>query len=489
VHNWREIETCQTAKHNAFAIAVAGGALEAAHRLANATETLEALAQCAPHARIVRSQRGGATIIVQCVERHLENLVGLAEAVPGAIVALIGVERLAVGLNGSLGVLQLHVLVSEQRPRRDVARIEPQRALEVGDRLDVLALDAVVVADDDARFRSIAIDARRLVRQHRQLGGLVLHVENVGVPVELVEAVRLGFAHLLEQLCCGLELAQVVQRRRVLTLEPGRARKVNGNHATETQTGDVALQRQRGTHTEKRTHPVQRQREVAEHETGRERVGALRQRRVGRSRVVVGEQHRKLAPSTPKQRHRGHCGTEGDARGGVQTGLAERNGEHVETAAVELRGDRHRTKRANDRVQLVVENGERRLGHVVHALLLVLLAEQEARVETKIERLERATRSECRVDTCKLFAIEIDFGEMQRSALGALQLALTLHIDRRGGWQRQTKANFIRISHRSGIETSALDGRRRRRRGSEPSLMRRFDWRQIGRKTRRGRRH
>jgi hypothetical protein len=94
---------------------------------------------------------GGAPIVVQRVERHLENLVRLAEAVPGAVVALVGVERLAVRLDGGLGVLQLHVLVAQQRPRRHVARIEPQRALEVGDRLDVLALDAVVVADDDAR--------------------------------------------------------------------------------------------------------------------------------------------------------------------------------------------------------------------------------------------------------------------------------------------------------------------------------------------------
>ena len=50
----------------------------------------------APHAGILRPQLGGSAVVVQREEGHLQQLVRLPHAVPGAVVPGVELHRLAV---------------------------------------------------------------------------------------------------------------------------------------------------------------------------------------------------------------------------------------------------------------------------------------------------------------------------------------------------------------------------------------------------------
>jgi hypothetical protein len=74
--------------------------------------------------------------------------------------------NLAIRLDGGLGVLELDVFVTHERPRAKMMWIESQRAFEVHDRLGMLAFHAVIIANDETRLWSIAtIAAVQIVAQ------------------------------------------------------------------------------------------------------------------------------------------------------------------------------------------------------------------------------------------------------------------------------------------------------------------------------------
>lgn len=98
------------------------------------------------------------SVIVQTVKRHLEDLVGLTQAVPGSVVPLVHFNGVSerkhteestplllvqnplltnkvvlrpVGLDGSRGVFHFHVFVAHQSPGPQAPRVEFERPLEV----------------------------------------------------------------------------------------------------------------------------------------------------------------------------------------------------------------------------------------------------------------------------------------------------------------------------------------------------------------------
>ena len=86
-------------------------------------------------------------------------------------------------------VLQLDVLVAEERPGGEEGAVEGQRAPEVEGRFFVLRGEGVVVADDAVGFGPEGVDGCGEVGEEGEGRGLVAHVQDVRVDVEGVEAV------------------------------------------------------------------------------------------------------------------------------------------------------------------------------------------------------------------------------------------------------------------------------------------------------------
>lgn len=121
---------------------------------------------------------------------HLEDLVGLAEPVPGAVVLAVDVDGAPVGLDGRVRVLDLDVLVAHERPGGQKGPVEGQCAPEVHDRFFVLGFQAVVVADDAACFRAELVRRGGELREEGEPRPVRHDVQHVGVVVQGVEAVR-----------------------------------------------------------------------------------------------------------------------------------------------------------------------------------------------------------------------------------------------------------------------------------------------------------
>jgi hypothetical protein len=96
-----------------------------------ALEAEEAAPDGAPHPGVVGVQRSRIAEVEESVEEHVHDLVGLAEAVPRAVLTRAEVHRASVGLDGRGGVLHLDVLVPQERPCAQVRRVQLERALEV----------------------------------------------------------------------------------------------------------------------------------------------------------------------------------------------------------------------------------------------------------------------------------------------------------------------------------------------------------------------
>ena len=86
------------------------------------------------------------------------------------------------------------------RVRVRAIEVELERAPEVGHRLLVLALERVVVADDAARLGAVLVHLHTGVREARELALRLLDVEDVGEGVDVLEAVGLECAQILEAL-------------------------------------------------------------------------------------------------------------------------------------------------------------------------------------------------------------------------------------------------------------------------------------------------
>lgn len=119
---------------------------------------------------------------------HLEDLVGLAEAVPGAVVAAVDVDSAAVGFDSRVGVLELDVLVAHEGPGGEAGAVQGQGAAEVVYGFFVLGEQRVVVADDDAGFGAEFVGGGAEMGEEGEFGAQSHDVEDVGVVVEGVEA-------------------------------------------------------------------------------------------------------------------------------------------------------------------------------------------------------------------------------------------------------------------------------------------------------------
>mmetsp|Transcript_14120 Transcript_14120/g.32867 ORF Transcript_14120/g.32867 Transcript_14120/m.32867 type:complete len:317 (-) Transcript_14120:636-1586(-) len=161
-------------------------------------EGRKALADGAPHSRIVRPEGRRLSVVEQGVQVHVEELVGLAQAVPGPVI--LGRDRNGppVGFHGLLGLLQLDVFVTHEGPGRRVGPIELEGPLEVQDGLLALLLEGVVVSHDAAGFGTVLVDDDGLVSKVGEAHPIFLHVKNVRVDVLVVEGVPVVFGRLAE---------------------------------------------------------------------------------------------------------------------------------------------------------------------------------------------------------------------------------------------------------------------------------------------------
>lgn len=153
---------------------------------------------------------------------HLEDLVCLPEAVPGAVVAAIDVDGAAVGFNSRMRILELDVLVSHQGPCGEASAVECQGAAEVVYGFFVLREQRVVVPDDDAGFRAELVGGGAEVRKEGELGAQGHDVEDVGVVVEGVEAVGVEGKEAREVRLGGYEVFGVIGEESEARQEEGR---------------------------------------------------------------------------------------------------------------------------------------------------------------------------------------------------------------------------------------------------------------------------
>ena len=109
--------------------------------------------------------------VMSCIRMAIGNKLegDLRGAVPSAVVLRVDVDGMPVRVHGRRRILKLHELVAHQRPRGEEMAIELERAPEVRDRLLVLRLERVVVADHAAGLgpvpaRRAIIRARRAIR-------------------------------------------------------------------------------------------------------------------------------------------------------------------------------------------------------------------------------------------------------------------------------------------------------------------------------------
>ena len=168
------------------------GALVCFDALHRPVDLVVAAADRLPHLRVVRPQAGRALVVEQGIEVHLEDLVRLSEAVPGAVVFAVDVDGAAVGLDGRVRVFHLDVLVAHERPGGEEVAVEGEGAPEVLDRFLVLGFERVVVADDAAGFGAEFVGCGGELGDEGEFGAGGHDIEDVGVVVEGVDAVRVG---------------------------------------------------------------------------------------------------------------------------------------------------------------------------------------------------------------------------------------------------------------------------------------------------------
>jgi len=150
----------------------------------------EARPNSLPHLGIVRPEGSSALVVEEGVVVHLQHLVRLAEAVPGAVVLAVDVDGAAVGFDGGVRVLHLDVLVAHERPGGEEGAVEGEGAAEVHDGFFVLRFEAVVVADHAACFGAEFVGCGGELGEEGEFGAGGHDVEDVGVVVEGVDAVR-----------------------------------------------------------------------------------------------------------------------------------------------------------------------------------------------------------------------------------------------------------------------------------------------------------
>ena len=123
---------------------------------------------------------------------HLEEFVRLPKAVPGAVVLSVDVHSAAVALDGGMGILHLDVLVAHESPGGEKVAVERESAAEVVDCFFVLGFQRVVVADDAAGFGAEFVGCSGELGKEGEFGTGGHDVENIGVVVERIDAVRIS---------------------------------------------------------------------------------------------------------------------------------------------------------------------------------------------------------------------------------------------------------------------------------------------------------
>jgi len=92
---------------------------------------------------------------------HIEELVSLSEPVPCPIILPVHVYGTSVRLNRSVRVLHLDILVTHERPGREVRPVELRSTPEVSNGLFVFCSQRVVVTYTCPRVSLVSILARR----------------------------------------------------------------------------------------------------------------------------------------------------------------------------------------------------------------------------------------------------------------------------------------------------------------------------------------
>ena len=87
-------------------------------------------------------------------------------------------------------VLDLHILMPHERPRRQVALVELRRPPEVLYRPLWLLPQRIVVPDHTAHLGPVLVDAEEVVRELGELDLVLGDVEDVGEHVDVVDAQR-----------------------------------------------------------------------------------------------------------------------------------------------------------------------------------------------------------------------------------------------------------------------------------------------------------
>mmetsp|Transcript_116913 Transcript_116913/g.249812 ORF Transcript_116913/g.249812 Transcript_116913/m.249812 type:complete len:372 (-) Transcript_116913:674-1789(-) len=217
----REARQC-----HALAVAATVRLFIAFHSLGLTVHKVVTLRHGAPHPRILGAQGHGTPVVEEGIEVKIQELVGLAKAVPGSVVPWVDVNGRAIGVDCGGRILHLHELMAHEDPCRSEVAIEAERALEVRHRPLVLALQAVVVPDDATRLGRVLVYLHSLTGEVTQCGRLLLNVENVRVGLQGSEFVGVALPHLLEAALRGVEVSHVVEARGNLREDVGRVWEV-----------------------------------------------------------------------------------------------------------------------------------------------------------------------------------------------------------------------------------------------------------------------
>mmetsp|Transcript_55950 Transcript_55950/g.122878 ORF Transcript_55950/g.122878 Transcript_55950/m.122878 type:complete len:393 (+) Transcript_55950:60-1238(+) len=257
------MQTSEARQCHSLAVAAPVRLLIALKGLGLSVHEVVALRHGAPHPRILGAQGHGTPVVEEGIEVKIQELVGLAKAVPGSVVPWVDVNGRAIGVDCGGRILHLHELMAHEDPCRSEVAIEAERALEVRHRPLVLALQAVVVPDDATRLGGVLVHPDGLASKVAQRRRLLLDVQDVGVRVQGCQLVRIAPSDLVERLLGLLEASHVVVACCNLRRDVGRVWEESPQAAIQIQSLCIVLQLQVVGGLEKPSHPVVRQMQLS----------------------------------------------------------------------------------------------------------------------------------------------------------------------------------------------------------------------------------
>mmetsp|Transcript_11869 Transcript_11869/g.21930 ORF Transcript_11869/g.21930 Transcript_11869/m.21930 type:complete len:328 (+) Transcript_11869:498-1481(+) len=210
---------------NSLAIAQRYRTLVALLGIRPSIQTEEASPDGTPHACVVGMQRSCLSEVKECVQQHVHDFVGLTETIPRSIFSIANVHGTSIGFYCSGSILHFNVLVPQQCPCAQIRSIEFECSLKVLHSLFVPALARVVITDDDASLWSIFVHRHRSMCEMRKRDFLILHVEDIGKGIHVIQTVRLPLRQGEEVFVCRIVIADIVICHCQLRLEVGALNK------------------------------------------------------------------------------------------------------------------------------------------------------------------------------------------------------------------------------------------------------------------------